>query len=95
MRLLDIGKLFLRLWTHWIHIICPCFLVELLPISLVLLTMLSLAAAIGVAYLNSLKLILDRTYLVFYTEVLHLNFVYTDDIFNLGVVVHGQLLRKW
>ena len=90
--LLAIGKFVLHFWTH---ILCLCFLVELLAILLILLSMLSLAAAVGVAYLDSLKLVLDCAYLVFNSEVLHLYFVNTDDILNLGVVVHGQLLRKW
>lgn len=69
-----------------------CFLVVLLPVLLVLLSVLSLPAPVGMAYLDSLQLVLDVSDLVLQTEVLHLRLVDTDDILHLTVVFHGQLL---
>lgn len=80
LRIRTIGKIFLG----WLTIIfCLCILIEFLSVLFILLTMLSLAAAISMAYLDSLQLVLDGANLVLNTEVLHLDFVYTDDILNL------------
>lgn len=70
-------------------------MVEFLAILLVLLSVFSLSATIGVTNLDSLKLVLDGPDFVFEAKVLHLHLEDTDYVLDLGVVFHGQILRKW
>lgn len=70
------------------------FLVVLFSIRFVLLTVLSLSPTVRVANFDTLKLILDGPHLVLDAIVFHLQFENANDILDLGVVFHGELLRK-
>lgn len=66
-----------------LNTLCLGLLVELFAVLLVLFTMLSLPTAIGMAYLDSLQLVLDGTNLVLDTKILHLDLVDPNDVFYL------------
>lgn len=66
----------------WVNL-CLVLLVELFTVLLVLLTMLSLPATIGMTNLDSLQLILYGTDLVLYAKIFHLDLVDPNDVLYL------------
>lgn len=68
---------------------------EFFSVLFILFAVLSLSSSVGVAYFNSLKLVLDRPHLVFEAVVLHLNLEHPNNIFDFGVILHCHVLRKW
>lgn len=78
----------------WRVISCLLLVIELFTVLFVLFAVLSLSPAICMADFNPLQLVLDSPYLILDAKVLHLQLEDSNDILDLGVVFHCEVLRK-